>query len=154
MLEALRRRFRHVIVSTGIGTDEEVRTAAGWLADGEFTLLHCVSLYPTPPELVNLRRMEWLRQFTPSVGWSDHTEDLDAARLAIAAGASYVEKHYCLGRTGPGRVTSWDATPEEFAELVAYARHVETLMGSPDAVHTQEVASARSRFIGRWGDNT
>lgn len=154
MLEALRKRFRHIIVSTGISTDEEVGRAASWLAGGEFTLLHCVSLYPTPPELVNLRRMEWLRQFTPSVGWSDHTVGLDAARLAIAAGANYVEKHYCLGRTGPGRVTSWDATPEDFAELVAYTCHVEKLMGSSDPMHTAEIASARSRFIGRWGDNT
>jgi N,N'-diacetyllegionaminate synthase len=153
MLEALRARFRHVIVSTGVGTDAEVEAAAHWLERGDFTLLHCVSLYPMPPGQAHLRRMEWLRRFTPSVGWSDHAEGLDVARMAIAAGASFVEKHFCLGRNGPGRATAWDATPDEIAALVSYARHVETIMGDASAPATEELARAKARFTGRWGNN-
>lgn len=153
MLEAIRKRFQHVIVSTGVGTDDEVASAAEWLRGGEFTFLHCVSLYPMRPEQANLRRMSWLRQFTPSVGWSDHAEGLDVAKVAIAAGASYLEKHYCLGRNGPGRAMAWDATPDEFADLVAYATRVETAMGETTALHTPELASAKTRFVGRWGNN-
>jgi N,N'-diacetyllegionaminate synthase len=153
MLEALRRRFRHVIVSTGVGTDEEVLRASEWLRGGDFTLLHCVSLYPMPVPQAHLERMHWLRQFTPSVGWSDHAEGLEVAKLAIAAGANYLEKHYCLGRTGPGRAMSWDATPEEFAELVAYAARVDTIMGKAAAPSSPELVTAKARFVGRWGNN-
>ena len=153
MLEALRARFAHVIISTGVGTDEEVAEAAEWLRSGQFTLLHCVSLYPMPPSQAHLRRMQWLRRFTPSVGWSDHAEGLDVAKLAIAAGASFVEKHFCLGRNGPGRAMAWDATPDDIAELVRYARDTDEIMGDQSAPQTTELAAAKARFIGRWGDN-
>ena len=153
MLEALRARFRHVIVSTGVGTDAEVEKAAGWLSPGEFTLLHCVSLYPMPPAEAHLQRMAWLRRFTPSVGWSDHAEGLTVAKMAITAGASFVEKHFCLGRKGPGRAMAWDATPDDIAELVSHAREVEQVMGDASAPHTPELAGAKARFTGRWGNN-
>jgi N,N'-diacetyllegionaminate synthase len=153
MLEALRARFPHVIVSTGVGDDAEVAQAAKWLEGGLFTFLHCVSLYPMPPEQAHLQRMQWLRQFTPSVGWSDHAVGLDVAKMAIAGGASFVEKHFCLGRGGPGRAMAWDATPDEIAELVAYAKRAEEIRGTDAAPHSPELAAAKARFIGRWGDN-
>jgi N,N'-diacetyllegionaminate synthase len=153
MLEALRARFRHVIVSTGVGTDAEVAEAAAWLSSGDFTFLHCVSLYPMPPAQAHLRRMEWLRQFTPSVGWSDHAEGIDVAKTAIAAGASFIEKHFCLGRNGPGRAMAWDATPDDIAALVSYARQVEDVMGDASAPASPELVSAKARFTGRWGNN-
>jgi N,N'-diacetyllegionaminate synthase len=153
MLEALRERFPHVIVSTGVGTDDEVAQAAEWLAGGKFTFLHCVSLYPMPAAVAHLKRMEWLRRFTASVGWSDHAEGLAVAKVAIAAGASHVEKHFCLGRNGPGRSMAWDATPGQIEELVKYASEVETLMGDESHPQTPDLAAAKARFIGRWGDN-
>jgi sialic acid synthase SpsE len=153
MLEALRERFRHVIVSTGVGTDAEVAQAADWLRGSEFTLLHCVSLYPMPPAQAHLKRMTWLRRFTPSVGWSDHATGTGVARLAIALGAAFVEKHFCLGRDGPGRAMAWDATPDELSELVRYAHEVEAIMGTESAPETPELAAAKLRFIGRWGNN-
>jgi N,N'-diacetyllegionaminate synthase len=153
MLEALRAAFPRVIVSTGVGTDDEVEQAAGWLAGGDFSLLHCVSLYPMPPARAHLRRMNWLRRFTPSVGWSDHTEGNEVAKLAIASGADIVEKHFCLGRSGPGRAMPWDATPDDLAELVAFAAEVENVMGSETAPAGSDLAAAKARFVGRWGDN-
>jgi N,N'-diacetyllegionaminate synthase len=153
MLEALRAAFPHVIVSTGVGDDAEIEQAARWLAGGEFTILHCVSLYPMPPARAHLRRMHWLRRFTPSVGWSDHADGNAVAKFAIASGANFVEKHFCLGRSGPGRAMSWDATPDDLAELVAYAADVETVMGTEAAPRGSDLGDAKARFVGRWGDN-
>src|SRR5688572_12251851 len=73
MLASLRSRFSHVILSTGMATDEEVKRAAAILASGPFTLMHTVSLYPTPAERVHLRRLKWLATMTDSLGYSDHT---------------------------------------------------------------------------------
>ncbi len=153
MLQSLRSHFKHVIVSTGVGTDAEVAQASEWLRGGEFTLLHCVSLYPLPEASANLARMEWLKTFTPNVGWSDHAVGNTVAKLAIAMGASCIEKHFCLGREGPGRAMPWDATPAEIADLVAYAREVDAIRGDAHPGLLPEVAEARTRFVGRWGDN-
>lgn len=153
MLEGLRAAFPHVIVSTGVGTNKEVEAASHWLCGGMFTFMHCVSLYPMPPDCANLRRMEWLRGFTPSVGWSDHAIGNDVAKLAVAAGATFVEKHFCLERNGRGRSTPWDATPEDIAELVEYSAAVQQMMGVEHAPLSPELQSAKDRFTGRWGDN-
>ena len=153
LLAALRSRFSHVILSTGMATDDEVRRAATILASGSFTLMHTVSLYPTPPEQVNLRRLRWLATVTDSLGYSDHTIGLDAPKVAIAMGVSYVEKHFCMGRNGPGRVMPWDMTPAELAELTSFAEQVRVLAGGEELTMVPELVAARKRFIGRFGDN-
>ena len=133
--------------------DDEVIAAAKTLQGHPFTLLHCVSLYPTPSERVNLKRMDWLRTLAPHVGFSDHTMGTEAARLAIARGASIVEKHFTIDRGLPGKDQAVSALPFEIREIVAYAEAAETMMGTahPGLSGTEE--EMRGIYIGKWGDN-
>lgn len=153
MLEEMRGRFKHIIISTGMTYEDELRKTVQVLEGQRFTLLHSVSLYPTPLERINMARMGWLRQFTPSVGYSDHSVGIEAAKIAIVLGAEYVEKHFCLGKNGPGRVMPWDATPEEMEELVRYKDLFVEMMGSGNFDPSIEERESRKRFIGRFGDN-
>lgn len=153
MLKVLRARFPHVILSTGMATDEEVRTSSRILSDGAFTLMHTVSLYPTPPERAHLRRLRWLETLSKSVGYSDHLVGLDAVKQAIDHGVAYVEKHFCLSRSGPGRVMPWDMTSSDIKELRKFTERAEVLAGESDLPLDESLNSARTRFIGRFGDN-
>lgn len=153
MLRELRKHFDYILVSTGMATEDEVRGAVAILQEKPFTLMHTVSLYPTPPEHANMRRMNWLRQFTQSVGYSDHTIGIEAIKLAIAMGAGYAEKHFCLSREGPGRAMPWDMTPQELKEVVQFTYQVETILGREQLPILPELDAARRRFIGRFGDN-
>ena len=102
MLRELAEHFDELIVSTGATYDEEVREAARILQslDKKFAFLHCVTSYPNSVEIANLSRMEWLREFTGTVGWSDHTsverDGIKAAKVAIMFGADYVERHFTI----------------------------------------------------------
>ena len=63
----------------------------------DFALMHCVSIYPTPPEACRLRNIAKLRKRYPKVciGWSTH-EDPDAIapmQMATAYGAVIFERH-------------------------------------------------------------
>lgn len=153
LLSELREHFDHVIVSTGLAHADEIAQAAEWLAGGTFSLLHCVSTYPLDPADANLASMDGLRQYTASVGWSDHAEGVEVAKLAVALGANVIEKHFCLGRQGPGRVNPWDATPEELRELATYAGRVELIVGRGRREGDAALEAARTRLIGRWGNN-
>lgn len=153
MLRELRIRFPRLVVSTGMAHDEEVFQAAEALAGADYTFLHCVSLYPAPPERVNLARMDWLRTFTPSVGFSDHTLGTEAAKLAIARGADFVEKHFTLSRDLPGRDQAVSAEPGEIREIADFARAVAERMGSAHPGLTETERELRGRYIGKWGDN-
>ena len=61
----------------------------------EIDVLHCVSEYPTPLENLGLERAELGRDWWKS-GLSDHTTSTLTGALAVAAGASIVEKHVRL----------------------------------------------------------
>ena len=79
-------------------------------------LMHCVSLYPTPENKINLARMLFLKnKFNTIVGFSDHTQGTDAAAYAVLMGASVIEKHFTLDRNleGPDHILS--ATPNDLS---------------------------------------
>ena len=152
MLNLLKDNFEHIIVSTGMHYKEEIQKAADTLGGGNFTFMHCVSVYPTPPDKVNLAKMQWLKKFTHSVGYSDHTLGTEVVKFAISQGASYIEKHFCLGKYGPGRVMPWDAEPYQMEEIVKYAGMVHTLLGKDTGDLPEEEKDSRQRFIGRFGN--
>jgi hypothetical protein len=107
LLRDVRERWRTIFVSTGATFDSEVEAAARTLAGLDYTLLHCVTRYPTPMEELHLNRMTWLRTLAPRVGFSDHTlvaaDGLAASRLALALGAaSSNATSPCCPRTRPG----------------------------------------------------
>ena len=153
MLTTLKQHFDHVIISTGMAMEHEIRATADLMNGSGFTLMHCVSLYPTPIDRVNLRRMDWLRRFNASVGYSDHCIGTHAVKLAIARGASYVEKHFSLGEAADCRVSPWDADPGQLEDIVRFAEDCDTMSGTGDPDPEYEELQARHRYIGRWGDN-
>ena len=130
MLRELAARFRELIVSTGATFDDEVRHASSILRstvkDGRFALLHCVTLYPTPLEDMNLARMSWLRDFAPRVGFSDHShvarDGVVAAKAAIASGAEVVERHFTVLEADESRDGPVSITPVHMRELAEFAR--------------------------------
>jgi sialic acid synthase SpsE len=153
LLAELRSHFDHLIVSTGMSYDTEVQATAALLKDTSFTFMHCVSLYPTPLEAVNMERMDWLRTFTPSVGFSDHTQGTEAPMLAIARGAAFVEKHFTLSRYLPGKDQVISCEPHEFRRIADYAALAEQMMGTPHPPLSETEQNLRTAYIGKWGNN-
>lgn len=132
-LEAVGRKQRPVIFSTGLSTLEEVGLGIDALRRGgaaPLTLLHCTSEYPAPPEEINLRAMRTLSEtFDLPVGLSDHSQGSEAAIAAVALGARVIEKHFTLDREleGPDHAASLD--PAELAEMIAAIRTTERMLG-------------------------
>lgn len=128
MLKELAASFDHLYISTGATYDEEIGKTAELMENAGkiFSFLHCVTSYPNTMEMCNLRRMQWLKQFTPSVGWSDHTlverDRLKASKAAIALGAETVERHFTIlekDRTKDGPVS---ITPILLKELKQFSK--------------------------------
>jgi len=98
MLRELCASFDHLIVSTGASHDEEIMEASRLVKKlgKKLTLLHCVTSYPNTLDMCHLARMEWLRTYADSVGWSDHTlvkrDGIKAAKAALALGAQVIER--------------------------------------------------------------
>ena len=125
-----------MIISTGMADDEEIGEAIEAARSGgceELAILHCVSGYPAPPEDYNLRTIpDMISRFGLVTGLSDHTLDNTTAIASIALGASIIEKHFTLDRSGGGPDDSFSLEPAEMKALCDGARTAWQAMGKVD----------------------
>jgi uncharacterized cupin superfamily protein len=96
-------------------------------------LMHCVSIYPTPPEACNLLNIAMLRKRYPSIciGWSTH-EDPDASapvQMAVAYGALLFERHIGVA-TDAIKLNAYSATPEQTDRWIEAWKLAQALAGS------------------------
>lgn len=62
-------------------------------------------------------------------GYSDHAHGIEACLLAVARGATYIEKHVCLDKTDLAtRDTPFSATPDEFERMVKIGNGMRRLL--------------------------
>ena len=134
-LEAVGKKNRPVILSTGLGTLEEVHLAVNALRRGggkdfPITILQCTSEYPAPPDEMNINVIKtFLKTFNLPVGLSDHSFGLEAAIAAVTLGSSVVEKHFTLDREMEGPDHAASLTPIELKEFVSVLRRVKIMLG-------------------------
>lgn len=127
LLEACANTGKPIVLSTGMATMEEIKTAAETLkrvGAKDVTLLHCVSAYPTPPEEANLSAISAIRVATGcAVGWSDHTRKPSVIERAVHRwGANVVEFHLDLDGKGAEYAAGHCWLPEEIAPVIARIR--------------------------------
>lgn len=94
-----------------------------------FALMHCVALYPTPVDKLQLNQIENLCNRYPDVviGFSTHEEpgDTDPIKVAYAKGARIFEKHVAIP-TEDFKINAYSATPEQIADwITAWQKAVE-----------------------------
>ena len=110
-----------MIISTGMADAEEIEEAINAAREGgckELAILHCVSGYPAPAADYNLRTItDMIERFGLVTGLSDHTLDNTTAITSVALGASIIEKHFTLDRSGGGPDDSFSLEPAELAAL-------------------------------------
>lgn len=153
LLRQIARYGRPMIVSTGMATLAEVDAAAREIESegAPYALLHCVSLYPTPPEHANLRAMATLASaFSVAVGFSDHTLGTAVSIAAAALGAAIIEKHYTVDRNRAGPDHRASLEPAELARMIADIRAVGAALGTGrkhPAVEEAAVAKAARKSL-------
>jgi sialic acid synthase SpsE len=129
LIEEMAASGVRTILSTGMGQEEEIsdaveafRSAGG----SDLVLLHCTSLYPTPVERANVNRITQLKEHGTEVGYSDHTRSYLAAQLAVALGATVIEKHFTLDHSLHGPDHLFSVSPAELREYIDAIRLAET----------------------------
>jgi len=145
-----------LVLSTGASTRDEIDSALAEVRNirgaghERLALLHCVAGYPTPEEQAHLAAIPYLRRCYPElvIGYSDHTEGIAAAVLAVAAGARIIEKHFTLSRAQsdhPDHRISAD--PAGMKELSRRLRQVHEMRGeeSKDVQPCEAEMPARAR---------
>jgi len=147
-LRAVAKTKTPMIVSTGMSKISEIVAAADIIKDENcpFALLHCNSSYPTPMKDANLSTIPYLQNmFDVPIGYSDHTDGIDACIAAVAIGANILEKHFTLDKEMEGPDQKLSADPKEFSELVRKTRLIEKSLGKPRT----GVTKSEKKFVKR-----
>ncbi|GAA6130919.1 pseudaminic acid synthase [Halopseudomonas sabulinigri] len=139
-----------MIISTGMADADEISEAIEAARSGgckELAVLHCVSGYPAPAEDYNLRTIQdMMQRYGLVTGLSDHTLDNTTAIASVVLGASIIEKHFTLDRSGGGPDDSFSLEPPELMALCRDSKTAWRALGKVDyGRKSSEQGNARFR---------
>ncbi|MEK7556699.1 MAG: N-acetylneuraminate synthase family protein, partial [Patescibacteria group bacterium] len=133
LIEYVASKGKPLIVSTGMATEAEVRETLKLLKKlgNEYAVLHCNSTYPAPVDQLNLWYMHKLMELTDvPVGFSGHELGTVMGAVAVALGATILERHITLDHDMEGPDHKASLEPEELKEYVQHVRDTEAALGS------------------------
>jgi N,N'-diacetyllegionaminate synthase len=133
-----------LVISLGIGFKMNYLGKIFEIADkygNELSFMYCNNAYPTPIEDAGIGIVRQLSQDTRyKWGLSDHTESPFTPALAVAAGATIIEKHFTLSKKLPGPDHPFALEPDELKQMVDNIRFAELSIQkqSSDEISTSE----------------
>tara|TARA_E500000178_G_C17038979_1_gene765413 strand:- start:8912 stop:9925 length:1014 start_codon:yes stop_codon:yes gene_type:complete len=131
LLSTLKKTSKPIILSTGMGSLNEIKNAIKKITSKKIYILHCVSLYPCPPNKANIKRILSLKkEFKNKIGYSDHTLGINSCILAISLGAQIIEKHFTLNKNKVGGDHILSADFKDLKEICKFAKEYNILMGT------------------------
>lgn len=147
LIQKVAKTMKPIIISTGMSSLSEVEDALHTVAstgNENVILLQCTSSYPCPPESMNIKAIDTMRQAFGGlpVGLSDHVIGDTVSLAAVARGANVIEKHFTVDKRmeGPDHILS--LTPSELKDMVLRIRLIEEALGdgikqaAPDEMST------------------
>ena len=140
-------RNKPVIMSTGMGSLEEIREAVSAVyetGNRQLALLKCASAYPAVTDEMHLKNIQDMKKrFQIPIGLSDHSLGSLGAISAVALGANIIEKHFCISRADKNPDSAFSMTAEEFAQMTRDIRSAERAIGQVSYGITEDEEKSR-----------
>lgn len=145
LLRVIAETDRTAILSTGMSTMAEIEKAVSILGQDNLVICHTTSSYPCPPEELNLRMIQTLKEaYECPIGYSGHEVGLIPTAVAVAMGACLVERHMTLDRSMWGSDQAASVEPQGMRTLVKYVRVTEKALGDGEKkVYDSEQSSIK-----------
>ncbi|WP_417859717.1 pseudaminic acid synthase [Winogradskyella sediminis] len=147
LIKYIASKQKPLIISTGIATIEDIELAIETcLSEGnsDITILKCTSAYPAAPENANLLSIpDIAKRFGVKSGLSDHTKGIEGPVVAVALGATVIEKHFILNKNIGGPDAHFSLDEKEFKRMVDAVRVAEKMIGCVDYEMTEKKLKSR-----------
>ena len=130
MIREMSKKFDNIVMSTGATYLDEINKSCEILNKSKkiFSLLHCVTIYPTPINRINLKKINFLKnKFKVQVGFSDHSESFNkkknlASKLSIYFGAELIERHITILPKDMSKDGKVSILPEDILEIKKFSK--------------------------------
>jgi N-acetylneuraminate synthase len=130
LIKYINSKKRPVLLSTGMSTMQEIRTAVANVDPSRLLICHTTSSYPCKPEDSNLLMIKTLdKEFDAPIGYSGHEIGLQITLAAVALGACLIERHITLDRAMWGSDQAASVETGGLIRLVRDIRIIEKAMG-------------------------
>lgn len=131
LLLKMKATGKPLMISTGMSTQDEIKTAVQTIGTDNLLITHSTSAYPCKPEELNLRMIQTLKRKYPDVpiGYSGHETGLAPTWGAVALGATFIERHITLDRAMWGTDQAASVEIMGLHNLVRNIRDIEKSLG-------------------------
>ena len=140
LIEKVAHTDMPVIASTAAASLEEIDKFVSFFdhRGKTFCLMHCVGLYPTPPQALELNQLDLLKKRYPGVpvGFSTHEDpgNMDAVKIAVAKGAVVFERHVNVETKQYG-INAYSSTPGQIRLWLSAVKDAFGMCGISGARH-------------------
>ena len=151
LLEKIADCNKPVIFSTGGLTWKQIGYLVSFFDHRRvhFAIMHCVSIYPTPDDKLQLNQIELLRRRCRGkvIGFSTHEnpDDLTPVQVAVAKGARILERHVGV-ETEEIKLNAYSSTPEQIDRWIKAAQKARGLCGAEERLPAppEEIAALQA----------
>lgn len=132
-VEEIARLKKMTFISTGMcqvdDIDRAVQTFKKYACP--YALMHTTSIYPTPNDKSNLALIHFLKdRYGCEVGYSGHEKGIKVSLMAIAMGASHIERHITLSKAQYGSDQEVSIEPSEMKEIKSWRDDFQEAFGT------------------------
>jgi len=140
-LNAVADRKKYTFISTGMSTIEDIDNAVEIFKKKkcDFELMHSVSTYPADEKNLNLNMILTLKKrYNCKVGYSGHEPSVSPSLVACSLGATSLERHVTLDRSGYGSDQSASLEETGLSALVGSVRKIKSILGNGEKTFLEE----------------
>ena len=121
LINEIAKKRKPIIISTGLSEINEILTALKVIKKyhNNIIILYCVSGYPTPLKEINFEKIKKIKDETgvKFIGFSDHTQGIDASILSLSHDVKIIEKHFTLNKYSKSPDAKFSISPNELRDL-------------------------------------
>ena len=126
---------KYTFISTGMSEYQNIDAAVEIFQNigCQFELMHSVSTYPCPEEILNLNIIKNLRdKYKCNVGYSGHESSVTPSIVASTLGISSLERHITLDRSMYGSDQAASLEEAGLRNLIQSIKKIPIIIGSED----------------------
>jgi len=121
LINEVAKKRKPIIISTGLSNKKEILSALRVIKKyhDKVIILYCVSGYPTPLAEISFERLKKIQNETgvKLIGFSDHTQGIDASILSLNHNVKVIERHFTLNKFSKSPDAKFSIGPDELRTL-------------------------------------
>tara|TARA_B100000575_G_C23140168_1_gene663294 strand:- start:4460 stop:5545 length:1086 start_codon:yes stop_codon:yes gene_type:complete len=151
LIEKIAKTSKPVILSTGGASEKDIDDIVNYFKNRriEIAINHCVSLYPTPDEELNLNQIDYLKKRFPDtvIGFSTHeyTDWSSSMLISYAKGARTWERHIDIDYQDV-KVSKYCSLPSQMNEWFNAFKLAE-IMNGPDINSRRIIKNEETEYL-------